>query len=281
MAATFLDPKPKNFLAATDLTRDVIEDAVRHGRAKTAMIGFANQISNDEINDVTSFIFNTFVQQQLINTFYHIPENGWPDHERQYKAAYPFALREIAIDTQWDQLNEIQRAGLRLFMSSCITCHDVGKVLEPGVNWDKYPLSSQGCGVVCHDGDVYFPGSTIPGQQTPHRTPYAIHEIKPNLSDLTDNEKIGEILYQDNCSFCHAADGTGKNWIGSFLEPHARNLTDRTVTAHLDRPALLRVIQNGLEGTSMPAWKNVLNESQIINIAAYIERAFFLPMRQE
>ena len=42
---------------------------------------------------------------------------------------------------------------------------------------------------------------------------------------LSARELRGQALFQENCAFCHAADGTGRNWIGSFLQPHPRDLT--------------------------------------------------------
>ncbi len=105
-------------------------------------------------------------------------------------------------------------------------------------------------------------------------TSYAKHDIAPKLDDLTAPQALGESLFQQNCAFCHAADGTGKNWIGSFLEPHPRNLTDPEFMDSVDSVHLRNVIENGLPGTTMSAWKNVLKEKEISAIIAYIERAF-------
>ena len=81
-------------------------------------------------------------------------------------------------------------------------------------------------------------------------------------------------LWQDNCAFCHAADGTGENWIGSFLEPKPRNLADPAFMRHMDRNTLSERIREGIKNTSMPAWKNVLDDSQISLIIDYIDAAF-------
>jgi cytochrome c oxidase cbb3-type subunit III len=73
---------------------------------------------------------------------------------------------------------------------------------------------------------------------------------------------------------CHGADGTGKNWIGSFLEPHPRNLTNTAVMAGMSRRRLIGAIREGIPATSMPAWKSVLDDAEIRAIAAYMNRAF-------
>ena len=102
-------------------------------------------------------------------------------------------------------------------------------------------------------------------------SPYEIHEQPPETSGLSDTQQRGAALFQQNCAFCHGADGTGKNWIGSFLEPHARDLTaDAIINQATER--LEQVIRDGLEGTSMPAWKHVLSDNQIDDVISYLKR---------
>ena len=81
----------------------------------------------------------------------------------------------------------------------------------------------------------------------------------------------GAALFQQNCAFCHGADGTGRNWIGSFLEPHARDLTAEAIINQATN-RLENVVRNGVEGTSMPAWKHVLNDEQISDVINYLKR---------
>jgi cytochrome c oxidase cbb3-type subunit 3 len=105
-------------------------------------------------------------------------------------------------------------------------------------------------------------------------SPYHFHDKKPQLADLSVKELRGESIFQENCAFCHAADGTGRNWIGSFLEPHPRDLTAPNFMSTMTRKRLAGVIREGLPETSMPAWKSVLSESDILALIAYIARAF-------
>jgi len=101
-----------------------------------------------------------------------------------------------------------------------------------------------------------------------------VHDRKPALNQPNPLEREGETLYQRNCAFCHAADGTAKSWIGRFLEPHPRDLTDPAAMAGMTRERLARVIEDGLEGTSMPGWKSVLAPREIQAVMAYMNRAF-------
>lgn len=241
---------------------------VTHGRAGTAMQGFANTITDEDIELVVDFVRLEFMKNKAVNTRYHTVENGWPDHE-QYTPAFPFALGEIAIDTLDHELTPTQITGKRIFMQSCITCHDRARVNDEGAIWDSRAVS-------------------FPRNQYSHRksereakidtetgaSPYARHDKAPILKQATAQIREGETLFQANCAFCHAADGTGKNWIGSFLEPHPRNLTDPANMKTMTRSRLRKVIQEGLPGTTMPAWKSVLNLKQIDSLIDYIDKAF-------
>jgi len=244
-------------------------DAVAHGRAGTAMQSFANVLSPDDIAAVVDFVRVTFMLQQGRNTAYHTAANGWPNHQR-YAAAFPFALGEIALDTPFEQLTPAQQAGKRLFMSSCISCHDRARVRDEGAVWDPRSVSYPRGG--------YRPDSEQSENKKPDAvsgaTPYARHDRAPKLTDLTPQQQRGEKLFQANCAFCHAADGTAGNWIGHFLEPHPRNLTDPAAMAGMTRARLKERIREGVPGTPMSAWKQVLSDAEIEAIVAYIARAF-------
>jgi cytochrome c oxidase cbb3-type subunit 3 len=70
-------------------------------------------------------------------------ENGWPGHER-YAMAFPFATGAIPLDRPAEHLTGAEQAGRRLFMDSCITCHDRSNVLDAGIAW------SAGSGAIAH-----------------------------------------------------------------------------------------------------------------------------------
>lgn len=238
-------------------------ETVRHGRSGTAMMAFTGRLDEDEIAAIVDYVREAFMREHAPNTRYHIPENGWVDHER-YRDAFPFVSGEIPLDRPWQALTPAQRRGRRLFMSACITCHE-----HPGkaVDWDASAVSYPRGGYD-HRKERSSPDAVS------QATPYALHERPPVLIDASPEERLGERLFQGNCAFCHAADGTGKGWIGRFLLPHPRDLTDRQALAGRTREDLRRVIRNGLPGTTMSAWRDVLDDSQIDAIIAYINRVF-------
>lgn len=279
LAASYLTPRPRSFIA-TDvgaLSREAMITAVTQGRAGTAMKSFANTLSIEDINLVVDFVREEFMRNKAKNTAYHTLENGWPNHQ-QYAPAFPFALGELAIDQPVDQLTAQQLLGRRIFMQSCVTCHDRGRVEDEGVIWDprpvSYPRNQYSHRQTENQGKRREIATEADPDSISSASPYARHEKAPVLNAASAQEKAGEVLFQKNCAFCHAPDGTGQNWIGSFLEPHPRNLTDPDNMREMSAERLRGVIREGLPGTTMSAWKSVLSESQIDSVVAYINKAF-------
>ena len=273
LAATYLSPPPRDFTRAT-LSAAQIGAAVREGRAGTAMKSFDGILARAEMDAVAAFVAREFVRDKAFNTAYHTAANGWPEHKR-FAGAFAFARGDVALDAPLESLNDEQRAGRQLFLGSCISCHDRARVSDEGPAWSARPLSYPRMGFV--------PGqaNTPPVDAVSSASVYAKHEVVPRLAGLTPLQQRGQTLFQANCSFCHGGDGTGKNWIGQFMEPKARDLT-RYSAQSMPLQQLQQRIREGLPGTSMPAWQHVLEPADVDAVAAYVTRAFFqaAPARQ-
>jgi cytochrome c oxidase cbb3-type subunit 3 len=248
--------------------------SIQSGRPGTAMMSFSSVLHPDEIAAVTDFVRHEFMLAKAENTRYHTEENGWLDHQR-YAAAFPFALGEIALDTPWEKLTPQQTEGKQMFMTSCVSCHDRARVTDKAVHWESRAVS--------YPRNQFSPGDNLsmpkkkinpPVDAMASATPYHLHDQAPKLAGLNEAEQRGETLFQQNCAFCHAADGTARNWIGSFMEPHPRDLTKSAAMDSMTRTRLKTVIRDGLPGTSMPAWKSILSEQQVEDVITYVARAF-------
>jgi cytochrome c oxidase cbb3-type subunit 3 len=256
------------------------------------MASFDGILDPGEMQAVAAFVVEEFVTARRPNTRYHTAENGWPDHER-FSAAFRFVRDPAALALPPEQLDEADQRGRRLYLATCISCHDAPRATGE-VAWDarpmSYPLDGHDC-VSCHDrvrypergqapmappasyhGASRVAGMAAPGAQAD--SPYSTHDQPVVLASPTSEQRRGEALYLKNCAFCHAADGTAKHWIGRFLEPHPRDLTEATFRARFDRDGLVRRIEEGLPGTAMPTWRNVLKRDEIRAIAVYMEAAF-------
>jgi cytochrome c oxidase cbb3-type subunit 3 len=286
IAAAFLSPQPRDFTApgASGLSRDRMLSAVRAGVAGTAMPGFSSVISPRETAAVVDFIRDQFMRRKARAGRYHTAANGWADHER-YAAAYPFVRGSLPLEGPSNALTVEQTWGRRIFLSACVACHRRGDTSGP--LWEaqavSYPPNADAC-TACHRysaksrGDPSEAPRDVLSLRTSYRDgPYSRHDAAPRRAAMTPAELRGENLFQRNCAYCHAADGTGRGWIGTFLEPHPRDLTAPAFRQRVSKPRLVRAIREGIPGTAMPAWRSVLGEAEIDAVAAYVLRAFVTP----
>lgn len=258
VAAAYLEPKPRNFTTAspTVLTRAVIVRTLEHGIPGTGMKSFVRVLDARDRAAVADYIRTAFMRKAPLQRRYHTVENGWRDHERA-AAAFPFATGATPIDTPVETLDAKQAAGRRLFLSACVTCHEGTRNNADGPQWDpralSFPRSVETCDG-CHESARMLASKG----DTPHGRPAR----SPAAPD-------GQTLFRRNCAFCHGADGSGRNWIGTFLEPHARDLRQPRITA-MSAQSLAAIVGNGLPGTSMPAWKDILSPSELLAVADYV-----------
>ncbi len=264
LATTYMDPKPRDFtrVSPDQLSRSQMITAVTHGKPATAMTGFSRLLDREEIEAVVDFVRQEFMVEHAENTRYHTPANGWPDHLR-YTAAFPFATGEVALDTPWEQLEPAQRMGKQLFLTSCITCHDRSRVNNEGPVWYSQALSYPRNNHSHTQIDAVTSAST-----------FALHDRAPVTVALSEQQVRGKSLFDENCAFCHGKAGTGRNWIGSFLEPKPQDLTDPAYMSRINRAYLRQIIEDGLPNSSMPAWRSVLDDAQIDAVIDYISIAF-------
>lgn len=267
LASASLSPPPRDFtsVGAGELPIERIVDTVLHGRDGTAMVSFASVLDADEARAVAEYIQRAFMTADRVDARYHSPENGWTDHDR-YAAAFPFIDGRIPLSTPWETLTDAQRRGRKLYDAACVSCHDQPNTgSSGGLEWELRAVS--------------YPRDHFSHREPNHdlisgASPYARHDVPPDPTGLSADALAGRPLYQDNCAFCHAADGTGRNWIGSFLEPRPRDLTDPGFRLAQDAAAMEQRILHGIPGTSMPAWKDVLGPEEIAAIVAYIRESF-------
>ena len=266
LASSFLDPAPRNFTATSkrELSRQSMQDTVTYGKNGTAMMAFSSVLSTNDIEAVVDYIRSSFMGENRREQYYHTVENGWPDHAR-YRAAFPYVSGEIALETPGEHLDAEQLAGKRLYLAACISCHDQPRKTSALI-WETRAVS-------------------YPRRHYSHRLDnidavtgatrlYSRHEQPVVDNGFSMQEKLGRELFIENCAFCHAPDGTGKNWIGSFLDQKPRDFTADDFVTRLSGKQLTRIIKRGVAGTSMPAWENVLTEAQINSIVSFLKRAF-------
>jgi len=71
----------------------------------------------------------------------------------------------------------------------------------------------------------------------------------------------GQAMYRSYCLTCHGDKGTGSPFTSSVLKDAVRDV---------DNAALVTLIEEGLPGTSMPAFKNTLGKDQIGDVVEFV-----------
>jgi mono/diheme cytochrome c family protein len=84
----------------------------------------------------------------------------------------------------------------------------------------------------------------------------------------------GERFYLGNCATCHGARGDGQGPRAYFIFPKPRSFLAEDSRRLFNRPALLAAVSMGKLGTEMPAWKYVLKEQEMANVAEFVFRRF-------
>jgi len=260
VAGSMLDPRPRDFTAGA-LDRERMLEAVRSGRPGTAMQPFAGILGEPQIAAVVDFIRDAFSVRGERNLTYHSPVNGWTGDPAASPAA-PFVTGARRVDPGGDDLTPELRAGQRLYLSSCVSCH--ARAGDGPLEWRNVAVSWPEGNYLEHD--------EAPGD--PVTAVFERHESAPALASADARVREGERLYQRNCAHCHAEDGTGRNWIGSFLQPPPPDFTAPPGAAPRGHADLARLIADGAPGTSMPAWRQVLDAQQIDALARYLRAAF-------
>jgi cytochrome c oxidase cbb3-type subunit 3 len=265
-----LDPKPRDFTQSPGLDRDRIVAALLNGKPGTAMKPFTGLLSAAEIGDVARFVAETFVKCGARNTAYHTPANGWPDHAARYGAAFVFATGKLPLDVPERLLDAGEQAGLALFRSACISCHE-GRLAQPSA----IGLTGTG-GLAPRAG--FWDGRA--DHEDDYDTP-SIHDIAPALTGPSPSERIGQRLYAAACAECHAADGTGLNWIGRFIRPGPPDFTTWQFEDDFDAGQFAKRTLDPEPGMTMPSFRGVLSNQQADAIADYVRRVFILSPGQD
>ena len=105
-------------------------------------------------------------------------------------------------------------------------------------------------------------------------TPPPVDMSLPFPNGLKGDASKGEHFYMGNCATCHGRKGNGQGPRAYFIIPKPRNFLDEDARATFNRPALYAAVTMGKPGTEMPAWKYVLSDQEMANVAEFVFRRF-------
>ena len=93
-------------------------------------------------------------------------------------------------------------------------------------------------------------------------------EIPEELLASPEARARGRDLYFQHCALCHGARADGKG-VRQNLSSRPRSFLDPAWRQRSSPRSVFHVIQKGLAGTAMPAWKNLDND-QTWDLVAYV-----------
>ena len=79
----------------------------------------------------------------------------------------------------------------------------------------------------------------------------------------------GPTVYTETCAKCHGADGKGDTGMGKKARADGKNWPDLTKSKH-DATKTREIIDNGVAGTMMKAYKDKLGADALKNVADYV-----------
>ena len=95
-----------------------------------------------------------------------------------------------------------------------------------------------------------------------HEAGEGIPEVNPFKGDAAAI-KAGKEIYQVNCMPCHGSNGKGTGL------PNQPDFTNATWWAGEEDSHLFKAVSEGVPGTAMPAWKDLLSKDEIWKVLAY------------
>lgn len=299
-----LNPPPRDFtsrLAKAELTRERMLEAVKQGRANTAMMSFASRLSEEEINVVVDHVRSRFMlkDEVALDAAMVLLEKG----KNIYTAHCAVCHGDDGNGAMWTKtsLNPPPRdfttlqALEILSRSRMITSVTHGRPDTAMMSFAER-LPAEDIGAVVDYIRTTFVGrvrttQTPPANVAGHRhghgampssvqtSPFpviAADMALPFAGGLVGDREAGRQFYMENCFTCHGREGDGNGPRSNFIRPKPRNFLHADSRRSLNRPALYQAISMGKQGTVMPAWSKVLNEQQIVNVAEFVFHSFIV-----
>lgn len=316
-AQTGLNPPPRDFTsaqAARELTRERMIHSVTFGRPGTAMVPWGNRLRSEEIAGVVDFIRARFMQKPAASGGGAAVGGASPDRVAAvgaetagtatakvptaagdgrgaaiYRAHCSTCHGDKGAGTSWaagslrppprDFTAPGARAELTLQRMLSSVTHG-----RPGTAMMAFGsrLSADDIQAVVAYIRSEFMGSgteaaTMPSVPAPISVPAAADMSAAFAHGLRGDAGRGEAFYMQNCRVCHGERGDGRGPRAGFIQPPPRDFLSGESRQGLNRPALFTAIANGKRGTVMPAWKTVLDEQQIADVAEFVFSTFVHP----
>jgi mono/diheme cytochrome c family protein len=315
-ASAGLKPPPKDFTTAAakqQLTHEYMVQVIRDGKPGTAMMGFASQLSDDQIGNLADYIRTSFMGDTIgsgedtIGSGVGIVGESDSTGKTIYALTCSVCHGEDGSGAVWgrtslnpppvnfrmqDRLRDLPRARMIYSVTNgrpgtAMTAYktqlsdeDIASVVD--YIRETFMIESPQTG----SASTQPPAASTVGMAVLHdsmkesdtlqkETDKALFD-QPISADLDGNADNGKIYYMQNCTACHGVDGKGDGPRAYFIYPRPRNFHHPASKARFNRPELFEAIKKGVVGREMPAWEKVMSDQQIADITEYVFQAFIV-----
>ena len=83
------------------------------------------------------------------------------------------------------------------------------------------------------------------------------------------DSRRGRVIFKNACVACHGKVGRGEGPLAGLFRIDMKDFAESAVMTALSDDELIKVIREG-KGEFMPAWKETLNEDEIVDVASYV-----------
>ncbi|MES1981638.1 MAG: c-type cytochrome [Pseudomonadota bacterium] len=301
-ASVNLNPPPRDFTQASNLTREMMINAVTYGKPGTAMMAWRTRYDDKQIEAVVDYIRGRFMLAVLDprmglgrGVYGHFCQICHGDRGQGVKSAEMngAAPRDLtapqmqSILTRERLITVISKgahgSSIPAGFAEKLSAENIGavadymrKVLLPQASEPQQGEMSSPIKAVAtpsQNGSATQPAAASPASEEIGKGGPADMSL-PMPQNLAGDIKRGEKFFMANCAACHGKGGYGDGPRASFLNPRPRNFHDDFSHTYLNRPALFSIITNGKPGTVMPAWGKVLNDQEIANVGEFVFQTF-------
>lgn len=290
-----LNPPPRDFTTASNLGREHMIAVIRDGKPGTAMVGWGTQLSAPEIASLADYIRDTFIRvatdPRLIKGKALYAENCKSCHGERGQGAAPgtegmktpprdFASPQARNELTRPRMIKAVRDGLAGSEMKGFKGKLAAADIEATVDYVRAALmvpDAKISGTSAHGGREQDNAPKPTAPQAAAATPSRADMSQPFPSKLKGNAAWGKKFYNANCATCHGVKGDGQGPRAYFINPKPVDFLSEQSRASLNRPTLYTIVFAGKLGTEMPAWRFVLSEQEIANVAEYVFQAFILP----
>lgn len=255
-----LSPKPANFTdnsVKQKLDRNRMIFSISHGRPETAMTSWKKRLGDENIAEVVDYIRVVIMGVPRIDGYMGRPRGEGASASDSFlsgKDFNPEVDSVVAASTQTLPVESTLAHQADPFLSSA------GYQPEDDPNLEE-------------SSDIYGGASH---SHSAHQGA-AVDINAPIPEELEGNFKQGKSLYEQTCINCHGELGNGQGPRAYFIFPKPRNFTHPAAVASFSRAHIFEQVRTGVNGTEMPAWKNVLTRQQMADVTEYVFGAFIAP----